>query len=206
MHEIRRWGIPFDFLICANGAMLYDKQQRLLQSSSIPDALIKDILQHPAAQSSLHCEICSNGTNMVHIKSQSSWFCHIDAAFLSITFEESLAQGDVQQVSLAYTTEAEYISAADALTADYKDALSLNLNNHCIDINNFGINKLSGIASMLAIHGWPQQELLVIGDGENDISMIRHFKGFSMKHAHNRVTRHATAVYTSVADMLTKHI
>lgn len=202
MHDINQWKIPFDFLVCMNGAILYDSELRILKSKNIPDSLIKDILQHPAALVSMHYQLCSDGQIQLYIRSDASWFRGISASFKEITLEESLLQSNIQQISLAYETETEYKKCADALLADYKDKLSLNLNNYCIDINDLGVNKLTGILELLAIKGWPSEGLLTIGDAENDLSMIRHFRGFSVYNAHTKVVNEAAAVYDSVGSML----
>lgn len=202
MHDINQWRIPFDFLVCMNGAILYDSELRVLQRKNIPDGLIKDILLHPAALVSMHYQLCSDGMSKLFIRSAASWFRGISASFSEISFKDSLLQSNIQQISLAYETEAEYSKCADALLTDFKDKVSLNLNNYCIDINSPGVNKLAGILELLAIKGWPSEGLLAIGDAENDLSMIRHFKGFSVFNAHTKVVSEAAAVYDSVGNML----
>ena len=202
MHEIDIWKIPFDFLICVNGAILYDDKVECLKIKNIPDMLIKEVLLHPAALTSMHYQLSSYGVNKLYIRNANSYFSDINLSFKEITFEQSLLEKDVQQISLTYASNDKHLKCADELFAAFYDRLSINLNGLFIDINKHGVNKLSGVLDMVAIQGWSTKGLLAIGDGENDISMIQHFKGFSVKSASRKVVKEATAIYKSVGDML----
>jgi HAD superfamily hydrolase (TIGR01484 family) len=203
---ISQWNIPFDFLICVNGAILYDDKLNLLRSINIPDALVKETLLHPAARASMHYQLCTDGVNKIYIQNPDSYFNSLDVTYESITYEQALIQNNLQQISLAYTTKEELIERACALSNAFGDRLCLNINNVFIDINEKSVNKLKGILDILAIKRWPAEGLLVIGDEENDIPMIRRFKGFSISSASGKVAGQAAAVYNSVGDMLTSHM
>jgi HAD superfamily hydrolase (TIGR01484 family) len=202
LHGAKRWGIPFDFLVCMNGAALYDSNLRLLKSRDIPQGLIRSVLTHPAALASMHYQLCINGINKIYIRSERSYFRKSELSFQQVTYEDALLVREVQQISLAYASEHDYYRYAESLQTDFRDMLSFNLNGFFIDINQKGVNKLSGLLDILAIQGWPAEDLLAIGDGENDMSMIRHFKGFSVSNAPEKVARAAAAVYHSVGEML----
>jgi len=202
LYGANHWGIPFDFLICLNGAALYDNNLKLLKKTDIPESLIKEVLTHPAALASMHDQLCVNGINKIYIRSAESYFRKSELSFQEITFEEALAEREVQQISLAYASELEYYQNAGTLQESFHDRLSLNINGFFVDINNQGVNKLAGLLAMLAIQGWAAEGLLAIGDGENDISMIRRFKGFCVANAPEKVAKEAAAVYHNVGEML----
>jgi HAD superfamily hydrolase (TIGR01484 family) len=206
IHGINHWHIPFDFLVCLNGSVLYDENLRLLQSTNIPDNLIKDILMHPAADASMHYQLCSDGINKIYIRSDDSYFIHLSIEHEMLTFEECLRQINLQQISFAYKTVQECATYAASLVDAFRDQLCFNINNAFIDINSQGVNKLVGVMDIIGIKGWPPDGLLAIGDGENDIALIRHFAGFTLSHANNKVKNAAVKVYNSVADMLTDYI
>lgn len=206
MYDAVKWGIPFDFLVCANGAVLYDEKLNLLQCNNIPYELISEILLHPSALASTHYQLCIDGRLKVYIRDERSIFRKIGASFSEISLKDSLAQNNIQQISLGYVSEDEYKKYTGGLTADFKDRLSLNFNDVFVDINKKGTNKFAGILNMLAIKGWPSEGLLAIGDGENDIPMLRHFGGFSISGAKSNVVSEASGAFKSVGDMLINYL
>ncbi len=202
LHELKRWEIPFDFLICMNGAALYDGNLRLLKSVDIPADLIAKVLTHPAAKASMHYQLCAGGINKIYIRDEKSYFRSLGLSYHEITYQEALGVSEVQQISLAYASDADYHRNAEVLRAEFQNQLSLNLNGYFVDINKKGVDKLSGLLDLLAIQGWPSDGLLAIGDGENDISMIHHFKGYCVGNAPSEVVKAAHGVYHNVGDML----
>jgi len=205
LSQIHRWCIPFDFLICTNGASLYDERLKLLRSSSLPDDLIKEVLTHPSALESMHYLLCSSGINNLFIRSAESFFVN-DMTCNRITFEEALLQKELQQISLAYAAEDEYNRCTDALRLEFDDKLCLNLNGLFLDINKRGVNKSTGILDLLEIKGWPSSGLIFIGDGENDIPVIQNFEGFVIESADSKIISEAHAVYKTVGDMIKDNI
>lgn len=205
-YDINKWGIPFDFLVCDNGAVLYDERLNMLQCISIPDGMIRELLLHPSALASTHYQFCIEGKLKLYIRSEKSIFRKISAPFSEVSFEESLELKNIQQISFGYTSEEEYKKHSDRLTVVFKDKLSLNFNTVYIDINKDGVNKLSGIKNLISIKGWPSEGLIAIGDGENDLPMIRHFGGFSIAGAKNNIINEASGEFKSVGDMLTNYL
>jgi HAD superfamily hydrolase (TIGR01484 family) len=202
LHGIRKWDIPFDFLVCMNGAALYDSNLKLIKSTDIPQNLIRRVLVHPAAQASLHYQLCTNGINKIYIRSEESYFRNLGFGFQEISYNEALFMNEVQQISLAYASEADYLQNAKRLKACFQDQLALNLNGYFIDINKSGVNKLAGLLDLLTIRDWPSEGLLAIGDGENDIAMIDHFRGYCVSNAPAEVVNASAGVYQNVGEML----
>ncbi len=206
LHETGYWHIPFDFLICVNGAILYDAKLNVLQSVSIPDALTKALLHHPSSFESTHYQMSSDGLSRVYIRNARSIFNNIKAPFEKISLEEALQQNNLQQLSLGYATEDEHERFCGSLISAFKDYLSFNKNSLTVDINYQGINKLSGILDLIKIKEWPAEGLLTIGDNHNDVSMIRHFNGFAVNNSLSEVVEAAAKVYGNVGEMLSDHM
>lgn len=71
-----------------------------------------------------------------------------------------------------------------------------------IDINPPGVDKASGLAWLILEQGWSRDEFSVIGDGVNDVSMIREFGGFTVPGADPAVAAVARKVYPDVPALL----
>ena len=79
-------------------------------------------------------------------------------------------------------------------------------NGTCIDITARDVNKAQGLHDPLTHHVWPEASLLGIGDGGDDIPMIRRYKGFTVHGAEAAVKAEASAVYDDVGAMLAAHM
>lgn len=200
--EVRHWGIPFDYLVCCSGAVVYRAELEILDSASIADDLVTPVLGHSSAGASLHYELCRNGEVFLLIKDPASWFPKLGTPYTEITPEEALSQTGLQQISLAYRSPEEGGMRAAALDEAFGDVLRVHHNGSCVDITARGVCKAAGIRTLLEHTGWPSEGLLFIGDGENDIPAIREFAGFTVPGASAAVTAEASAVCASVGAML----
>lgn len=201
LHETKRRGIPVDFLICINGATIYDHDESLLQKRLIADDLVPVIMQHPAAMASMHLQLSGTGPTQLVLR-QGSWFPKLGIPYREIDFDTALRLRDLGQISLAFPTEKECADWVFMLQEDLGDVVEPHPNRTTIDINQVGINKATGIADLMALKNWQGHEVYVIGDGGNDIAMIERYRGFTVPGASPEVTKAATKVYEDVAAML----
>lgn len=202
LHETDHWKIPFDFLACLNGAVLYDDRLNVLRRTDIKDSLIPGALAHPASRASMHYALCADGEIHLCILSEISWFPSLGIPYHTISADEVMQMRSVQQISLAYETSEEARQSAEALSESFSKDLYAQHNGTCLDIIQKGVSKAGGISDMLALKGWPCDEVFVIGDGENDLSMIRRFGGFAVEGAREDTKEEATAIYGTVGEML----
>lgn len=200
--EMERFDFPCDFLVCVNGAAIYDHDLQLLHSVEIDDELVPAILSHPAGAASLHYEFCRDGVISLFNRENSSFFPDLGLPYQAIGYDEAMAMKRMQQISLAYIGAEECKEWTRQLNETFAGRVQAHQNVNCIDITAFGVNKAVGIKTLLEVTGWPEKGLLVIGDGHNDIDMIRNFAGFSVPGSGESVRRVAREVYGSVGDML----
>jgi Cof subfamily protein (haloacid dehalogenase superfamily) len=202
LHPVRLWDIPFDFLVCCNGAAIYDPALTLLAARHLNDAAIADILGHPAAMASLHWVLSRPEATFLHILRQESWFPRLGTPFQEISPERACALPSLFQIGLAYTTEEESEQYAGVLNAAFGEHLKAHHNGVCIDITAKGVNKAQGLHDLLEHYGWPEKDLLVIGDGGNDIPMLKRYNGFTVPNAGAAVKAEVLEIYADVGDML----
>ncbi len=200
--EIERWGIPVDYLICTNGAALYDAEGNLLQRRDIPNPLIPKLLRHPAAMASMHFQLSSGVEPLRLFLRERSWFPRIGVNYTRVEYEETLGFTDLGQISFAYDDEEECIGWEEALRRDFGAAIDPHRNKTTSDINVNGGDKASGIDESLHLWGWEGRKVYVIGDGGNELGMIRKFGGFTVPGAQAETAAAATRVFADVADML----
>lgn len=200
--ELNRFGIPCDFLVCVNGAAIYNRDFELLDSVEIDDALVPAILSHPAGLASLHYEFCHDGVISLFNRDNKSFFPGLGLPYREIGRDEALAMRHMQQISYAYPGAAECKEWTRQLNGTFAGRIQAHQNVNCIDITSHGVNKAVGIRNLLKATGWPEKDLLVIGDGHNDIDMIKGFAGFAVSDSGESVRRAAREVYGTVENML----
>lgn len=206
LHPAGLWDIPFDFLVCCNGAAIYDQDTTMLAARYLEDTVIPDILRHPAATASLHFELCHPEATLLHVLHPDSWFPRLGTPFREVTLNGALALTNLLQIGLAYTTEEESKRNAAALNAAFGERLRAHQNGVCIDITPEDVNKAQGLCDLLNHFAWPEENLLVIGDGGNDIPMLKRYNGFTVPNADAAVKAEAKKVFDDVGAMLTAHM
>jgi HAD superfamily hydrolase (TIGR01484 family) len=200
--EIERWGIPVDSLICLNGAAIYGVDGSLQQYKYIPDAVLPALLRHPAVVASMHIQLSSSTEPLRVFLRETSWFPRLGVTFARVEYEEALDATGLGQISLAYEDGEACTRCEAALRRDFGDAIDPNRNKTTIDVNVAGVDKASGIDELLRLRGWEGRDVYTIGDGGNDLGMIRKFGGFTVPGAQAEVGLAAKKVYADLADML----
>lgn len=71
-----------------------------------------------------------------------------------------------------------------------------------IDIVSKKAGKENAIKKLLEILNLEKDKALTIGDGRNDIEMIKEYNGYSMKTAEEDVKKVASKIFENVSDIL----
>lgn len=92
----------------------------------------------------------------------------------------------------------------DLLYQEFHDELSFTRSsNKTIECCNPSVNKGYALNKLIEITGWSLDEIAVVGDEENDISMLDACKNsWVMEHARSAIKAHANYQTPSVADMI----
>lgn len=199
--EIERWQIPADFVVCINGAAVYDADYSLLASHLLDDDMIPVILAHPAGEASLHYQLSGLEPLRVHLRADSHfWGANIQ--FERVTREQAFAVKNIGQISLAYKTQEESEKWTNAINNDLGDRVHAHRNKHMIDVTRFDVNKAKGVASVLEAKGWSEDSVTAIGDGTNDIPMIRAYSGYVVEGATEDVQSIGNRQFKNVPELL----
>ena len=199
-HEMRRWRIAYDFLVCCCGAALYDQAGGELRRIDIGDALIPELLRRPMAATSFHFEMSHHGHTFLYVRDERSRFPTLGVPYTPLSYAEALALTGLQLVSFSFASTAESAAFAEMLMTEFAGRLRAHQNGVNVDVTAWPVDKAEGLVALCALNGWP--EPLVIGDSENDLPMLRRFHGFAVATAPEAIQQRAAAVYPSVGAML----
>lgn len=202
---LKKHGVALDFLICDNGAIIYDDDGRIIFETELPKKILFELMAEPFVQRSLHFAFetadkvsCANvKPNSWVLRENQRWKFPID--IIDAAQIEQL--GKINQFALLFETPEEAQSATDKLNQKFGEQIHAQKNTYSVDIVSFGINKARGVENLLQIMNW-RGEVYVIGDESNDLPMIRHFGGYTVATAKDFVKREAKEIFESVGAML----
>lgn len=199
--EIERWNIPVDFLVCINGAAVYNADFSLQTAHLIDDETVPLILQHPAGLASLHYQLSGLEPLRVYLR-PGSLFWDAGIRFDRLEIDQAMAATNIGQISLAYKTDDESAKWTDALNAQLGGSIQAHRNKRMLDITRNGVDKASGIARVLAANNWPADCVHTVGDGENDLAMLSAYDGCTVTGAAPDVVKAARKQYENVPELI----
>ena len=196
--ELKNYDITLDFAICVNGAVIFDKNKNILHSVKIPPSIIKDFIELPMVKDVDNEMIVCCEWKIFSIRPYAEMPVEL---IPEIKLNEAAQLKDAVQFGIKFKTADEALNAAAELNKIFP-MLNGNPNRNYLDINMRGVDKKYGIEKLIEIMDWTDNQILVIGDDSNDLPMIKHFNGFTVKTAAPFMHEAAVKVYNSVGDML----
>ncbi|WP_294159153.1 HAD family hydrolase [uncultured Selenomonas sp.] len=195
-----------DFLILNNGAVIVDRERRILSSLCLPQSLLADVLFFLMRE--------RGDAPMLVVTEEESLSIHGNpAADLGIpgmpetTLEKAVAREDVVQLSMNCETM-EGAQEMERRALERFPELVGNINRGYLDLNLAGADKQHGIDRMLKATGWQiaPEDLFVIGDDMNDLPAIEAYHGYTVAAAPKFMHEHAKKVYKSVGAMMMENL
>ena len=198
--EIDAYDIPFDFLICSNGASLHTADGTAFARTPLPHNAMVHLFQSRHIRS-------YDGGMLFFTPARAYVYRHRDDAPSShlttlARLEDALELNDMVQMGLAFQNQEEPCIAFAEIEADFPNVFTGNINRQYLDLNRKGVNKHQGIADLLRHKNWGDAKLFVIGDDRNDLPMIKAYHGYTVESAQPFMHEAAHAVYASVGAML----
>lgn len=202
-YEIKHFNIPLDFLIANNGGIAITKNKDILFRHDIDfevaRTFIGDITSSPFVMLG-----CSDGDKFAtiqegEIKETPSNF-NVILGSKDTGINKILANQQINSFFLRDSTLEKTISLYSDISIRYHGKLDFHFNNGTIDVSSFGVSKKNAIEELSLICGI--SEIYVIGDGFNDIDMIKAYNGFTVVNAADEVKQHATKIFGSVRECI----
>ena len=196
--EVEKYGIPVDFLICSNGAAIFDEARELLHSTVFPPDVLRDFLNHPLIRGK-ELPVLLFGERQVYALRP---YPDIPMEYTpAISWEEAANLRDAVQLGIMFPSLEETRRATEAVERDFP-MLGGNANRVYLDVNLRGVDKKYGVEHLVEAMGWQGAPVLVIGDDKNDLPMVEYFHGFTVDTAQPFMKEAAAKVYGSVGEML----
>lgn len=202
LRDVERFAVPYDFLICNNGAMICDEAGRDVYCAALPSAVRADILNHPGVRASTQCAFFAGTAVFTHTGKTAYWIVK-DYVLPRLDPADALVLPGLHQISLAYPDFAASRLWSEALAEVCGERAGVHFSSICVDVTAPDVSKASGLERLLYLRRWEEaREVRVIGDDRNDLPMIRHFGGYAVENAPPDVRAAASRVVGSVGEML----
>ncbi|MCQ2798326.1 MAG: HAD family hydrolase [Bacilli bacterium] len=197
--------------ICCNGASIYQNGIPIKESSFEPETL-KEIIDFTAKSYNTRTVILfTKHRNMVFPKEGLAlWvklfypiYMGMQGSYKEVivkdneAYREELEKGEVEKAMIFFSATPLGSNKANAANKELRklfgDKAEFSWTNQCIEVTPFGCSKSNAISYYLDYNQINKDNVLVVGDSGNDISMFEAFKeeSYCMAHAHDDVKKHA---------------
>ena len=197
-HDLRHYDITTDFLICVNGAVIFDRDRKVLQSMRIARSLKERLINLPLIRDFKGAMICFCEQHCYSIRPYPEMSLELAPP---IELSDTLDRNDVVQFGIRFDTIEDAAAARELIEHEIPE-LCGNQNRVYLDVNVRPVDKKFGVESLIRLMGWNDDELHVIGDDKNDLPMIVGFNGYTVSQAAAFMHQAARKVYDSVGAML----
>ncbi|MDH6366214.1 MULTISPECIES: HAD-IIB family hydrolase [unclassified Breznakia] len=202
--DIEKHKIPFHFAICNNGSVIYNNAYEVIHEVSFSGELAKMIISDPIVRSSSYY-ILSAGFDRILVNSD------IEVAKTYNYFTKEMGIEKVEAytyygIDMRFDSHDKVVKSAKLLQQNYGSQVSINPNIETLDINGKDSNKATALQWLVSNHLPPVEDVLVVGDGGNDMQMIATYQGYAMDNASDEVKAVASKVVTDVSEIVKQHL
>lgn len=192
--------------VSQNGSFVHNKQNAILHTSAFPNDVSK-LLYELIEQE--HADYLVSTVDDIFVKEMTPFLKKFEHLFFfPLIIENNFSKNIGQSISpskFMIIGETEEIVSVQNIIHKYLDAdiESYLSDNRCVDIVPKGINKGMGLTKLINTLGIKPEEIAVIGDSFNDISMFQMTpNSYAISTAHQDVKKHATKVVDYVHEAI----
>ena len=196
---VDRKPFEYDFLICNNGAVIFDYKEKMIYENrcdgSYAKPLITDMFEWGCPMANIDKDI------PVLVKPS-----NIEVEEGEYTLETLPGITYFNQISTYLDSTDEATAVVKKIESKYSGVLSPLQNGNCIDIVPQGVNKAQGIYSLLEIVGASYDDVIAVGDNINDTHMIAEFRSYAMENAVDSIKDLADYIVSDITEIFEKEI
>lgn len=185
---IKQYNMPYDYIISNNGAVIFNSDMIKMYEQAINTDILNKIVDYLKTKENIEIFFYDD-EDKIEYHNQEILKLRIK------TSDYELAQTIEDEINNMFKDD---VKAHLAFPGMYYD----NHNFVLVDIVSNNAGKENAIKKLLDILNIDKEQVVAIGDGRNDIGMIKEYKGFSMETAEDDVKKSASKIFESIADAL----
>lgn len=188
---IKKYDISYDYIISNNGAVIFNSDMVKIYEQPISKEVSSKILEY--------LKLKENKQNIeISLYDENDKVQDYEKELLKIrvkTSDYKLAQNIENDINNIFKNDVKAHSAFPSMYYDDQNFV-------VVDIVSKNAGKEKAIKRLLEILEIEKEQVVTIGDGRNDIDMIKEYKGYSMETAEEEVKKSASKIFKTVADIL----
>ncbi len=185
---IKEYHIPYDYVICNNGAIIFNRDMEKIYDQGIPTDITDKIIRYLETKKNIEIFFYDEADKIP--------YHHQELLKIRIrTTDYTLAQTMEDEINRLFGEDIIVHSAFPGMYYDNHDYV-------IIDIVSRKAGKENAIKKLLEILNMQKEQVVTMGDGRNDIAMIREYNGYSMETAENEVKKVASKIFKNIAEAL----
>ncbi len=185
---IKQYHIPYDYIISNNGAVIFNRDMVKIYEQSIDTDISNKIIKYLKTKENIEIFFYDD-EDKVEYHNQKLLKIRIK------TSNYELAQTIEDEINRTFKQNVKAHSAFPGMYYDDHDFV-------IVDIVSKDAGKENAIKKLLKILNIEKEQVVTIGDGRNDIAMIKEYNGYSMETAEEEVKKLASKIFESIADAL----
>lgn len=185
---IKKYHIPCDYVISNNGAIVFDAFGKKIYEQTINADVSSKIVNYLNSKENIEVFVYDE-EDIVEYSNQQLF------KIRAKTFDSELAKNIEDEINTLFGKD---VIAHAAFPSMYYNDISHAL----VDIVSIKAGKEKTIKQLLDILNIKKEQAITIGDGRNDINMIKEYNGYSMITAEEEVKKAASKIFKNVADIL----
>lgn len=192
-------GFDCDFLIASNGAVILKPDGEIMYESRCDGSLAKPLLDF----------LFSLGCTWIHIHTE--FECFINTVDSERT-ENEFALKDIPTIPYftQITTMLPDFDTAEKVTNALKEKFGNEFNpmqnGRCIDIVSKNVNKANGIYKFIELIGAKYDDVITVGDNNNDADMIKEFRSYAMENGVDEIKNIANHTTVGITELIEKEL
>lgn len=157
IQDIKDYKIEFSYLICNDGATIFDKNYNLIIRIDIDNKVVDSLLNDLKLDSNISRIIISDGFSFFTCKTDKN------NAIMAKYDDEIMVKALVEKLKLKYKS------------------LSIYTSHNWINFVQKGVSKGMAIKYIVRKYNFEGKNIYTVGDAENDISMVSLYNGYYME-------------------------
>lgn len=185
---IEKYDIPYDYVISNNGAIIFDSKGNKLYEQTIKPDISHKIIEYLKTKQNIEISYYTE-EDKIQYNNQELLKIRIK------TNESEIAKDIESEINRLFQNDV--MAHANFPSMYYND-----INFAIVDIVSKEAGKEKTIKKLLEILNIESKQVVTIGDGRNDISMIKEYEGYSMETAEKEVKEVASKIFRNIADAI----
>ena len=204
--HIERYGLEFDYLIANNGALVFNNKKEMIFKDTIDDSISYEVINFLYNNFEGTVEI-ANDEYIISVRSKDGKDILPFRVDKKININEIHNIKNIIQINKMTGDSKSTEKVADAVNNNFKSVIAYP-NIRTVDIVKNSVNKANGIKFIENIIKTNNiiDKILVTGDSNNDIEMIKKYDGYVQINAKENVKSITNKYFNIISDIIYKEL